>query len=336
MPTQKPTARLVPTARAGASPSQRIIAGMRRLPRMRPTRPPRRPMPRPIPIVAARPPCRGAPAVGFGRSRSIPKYRSATPITIKSPSRDSSPEMRPPITAPAIDGTTSQANRRQSTRRARMWATDAVAAATAEIPMFAPAPAAGDDASARANGSRMLPSTSPASPPASATVKHQSANAASSRGSSFTATRKDRRGLRHQQLRGVARVDPHRDLRARQKAADRDARDHLAVRDLVRLAPVERDAQLELGLRVLVDRLTGRPDRHHHRQAALTDLQEAPRLFTLLGQIDHERRLRACSRKVRAGSVSTAYHARMFCRPCAETGPPRPGVNGARRPASYK
>src|SRR3954452_515113 len=213
---------------------------------------------------------------------------------------ESSPEINPPATAPAIEGTTSQLKKRQSTRRARMCVIDAVAAATAEIPMFAPAPAAGEDASASANGSRMLPSTSPVSPPASATVKHQSANAASSRGSSSTATRKDRRGLRHQQLRGVARVDPHRDLRARQEAADRDARDHLAVRDLVRLAPVERDAQLELGLRVLVDRLTGRPDRHHHRQAALTDLQEAPRLFTLLGQIDHERSVRKRSRIVRA------------------------------------
>ncbi len=52
---------------------------------------------------------------------------------------------------------------------------DAVAAATALIPMFAPAPAAGDDDSNSTAGSRMFPSTRPTSPPASATRKHHAA-----------------------------------------------------------------------------------------------------------------------------------------------------------------
>ena len=41
---------------------------------------------------------------------------------------------------------------------------DAVAAATALIPMFAPAPAAGDDDSNSTAGSRMFPSTRPTKP----------------------------------------------------------------------------------------------------------------------------------------------------------------------------
>ena len=45
---------------------------------------------------------------------------------------------------PTTDGGAIHANSRQLTRPARMCATEAVAAATPEMPMFAPAPAAGD------------------------------------------------------------------------------------------------------------------------------------------------------------------------------------------------
>src|SRR5919108_3326870 len=64
-----------------------------------------------------------------------------------------------------------------------MCATEAAAAATPEIPMLAPAPAAGDDAAISTTGSRILPSTSPTSPPERATAKHQAATATSANAS---------------------------------------------------------------------------------------------------------------------------------------------------------
>ena len=55
-----------------------------------------------------------------------------------------------------------------------MWAIPAVPAAAAEMSRLAPVAAATLDAMSSVNGRRMLPSTSPTRPPATATVKHQS------------------------------------------------------------------------------------------------------------------------------------------------------------------
>ncbi len=90
------------------------------------------------------------------------------------------PEISPPTTAPAIDGGAIQANRRQLMRPARMWAIAAAKAATPEMPMLAPAPAAGEAATSSTAGRRMLPSTRPTAPPANATAKHQPHSSASS------------------------------------------------------------------------------------------------------------------------------------------------------------
>src|SRR5262245_1753721 len=68
-------------------------------------------------------------------------------------------------------------------RPARMWVAAAAKAATPEMPMLAPAPAAGEEAASRTAGRRMLPSTSPTRPPASATAKHHDVSATSSSGS---------------------------------------------------------------------------------------------------------------------------------------------------------
>ena len=65
-------------------------------------------------------------------------------------------------------------------RPARMCAIAAVSAETPEMPMFAPAPAAGFVATRTISGSLMLPSTSPTAPPATATRKHHAATSASS------------------------------------------------------------------------------------------------------------------------------------------------------------
>ena len=59
-------------------------------------------------------------------------------------SSESRPDSQPPSTAPAIDGGAIQANRRQLIRPARMCVSAAASAATPEMPMFAPAPAAGE------------------------------------------------------------------------------------------------------------------------------------------------------------------------------------------------
>src|ERR687896_2591429 len=104
------------------------------------------------------------------------------------------PDTRPPATAPAIDGGAIHANRRQLIRPARMWAAAAAKAATPEIPMFAPAPAAGEDAMSSTAGSRMLPSTRPTAPPATATRKHQAQKRISS--SASTGGQSDRRASR--------------------------------------------------------------------------------------------------------------------------------------------
>ena len=74
-----------------------------------------------------------------------------------------------------------------------MCAIAAVPAATALIAMFAPAPAAGEEATSSTTGRRRLPSTSPTSPPPSATRKHQTASRASSTARSVVGGRIRRR-----------------------------------------------------------------------------------------------------------------------------------------------
>ncbi|MDQ3029322.1 MAG: hypothetical protein M3R09_04680, partial [Actinomycetota bacterium] len=64
-----------------------------------------------------------------------------------------------------------------------MWAIEAAAAATPEMPRLAPAPADGLDAASSTTGSRMFPSTSPTSPPARATAKHHASTATRTSGS---------------------------------------------------------------------------------------------------------------------------------------------------------
>src|SRR5207237_6047705 len=58
---------------------------------------------------------------------------------------------------------------------------EAGAAAVPEIAMFAPAAGAGAEAAKSSTGSRMLPSTRPTRPPASAVRKHQTATPARTR-----------------------------------------------------------------------------------------------------------------------------------------------------------
>ncbi len=53
MPTQTPTARFVPTARAGVSPTMRSSAGIRSEPRISPTNPPSSPITAPETIAAS-------------------------------------------------------------------------------------------------------------------------------------------------------------------------------------------------------------------------------------------------------------------------------------------
>lgn len=119
--------------------------------------------------------CPGAPA-GFGsgafrrRSRSRPNATRDEPITIRRAFAGRTVAAYPPATAPATDGTIIHPVRRRSIRPARTWRTAAVAAATPETAIFAPAAAAGEEPAARSTGSRMFPSTSPRRPPASATT----------------------------------------------------------------------------------------------------------------------------------------------------------------------
>src|SRR5687767_12654920 len=93
-----------------------------------------------------------------------------------------------------MEGGDIQANSRQLVLPARMWTIEAASAATPEMPMFAPAPAAGWEAMSRTAGRRMFPSTSPTTPPARATAKHQAQNAVSSRASIENRSHYDRRG----------------------------------------------------------------------------------------------------------------------------------------------
>ena len=81
-----------------------------------------------------------------------------------------------------MDGGAIHANSRQLMRPARTCTIAAARAATPEMPMFAPAPAAGCEATSSTAGRRMLPSTRPTTPPARATAKHQAQNAVSSSG----------------------------------------------------------------------------------------------------------------------------------------------------------
>ena len=110
---------------------------------------------------------------GLRAKQSTPKTSSVMPIATRSVFSGTTPDRRPPTTAPTIDGGAIQRKRRQSIRPARMWETAEANAATAETPMFAPAPAAGLEAASTSTGSRMFPRTRPTRPPANAVRKHQ-------------------------------------------------------------------------------------------------------------------------------------------------------------------
>src|SRR2546427_5896212 len=117
IPRKKPTAALVPTARNGSAPKRRS-AGSLKAPRMRPTKPPSSPITAPVQI-AARTLTRSEAvrcSLRCGRRRSIPKTRRVRPITISSALPGTTPDRRPPITAPTIDGGAIHANSRQSIR----------------------------------------------------------------------------------------------------------------------------------------------------------------------------------------------------------------------------
>ena len=73
----------------------------------------------------------------------------------------SAPETAPPTSAPRSTEAPSRRNSRQFTRPARMWAIEAAAAATPEMPMFAPAPAAGDAAHEHDDGQPDVPEHEP-------------------------------------------------------------------------------------------------------------------------------------------------------------------------------
>ena len=60
--------------------------------------------------------------------------------------------VRPELTAPATEGGSIQATRRQSTRPARMWLLEPAAAARPETAMFAPPVAAGLEPTRRRTG----------------------------------------------------------------------------------------------------------------------------------------------------------------------------------------
>src|SRR5258705_28211 len=66
-PTATPTTRLVPMARAGSSPTQRISAGTRSVPRISPIRPPIAPMTAPASTAARRSGSSRGTGVGFFR-----------------------------------------------------------------------------------------------------------------------------------------------------------------------------------------------------------------------------------------------------------------------------
>src|SRR5687767_11750595 len=90
--------------------------------------------------------------------------------------------MTPPAIPPTREGGAISQNRRQSMRPARACATDEVKAEAALIATLAPAPAAGEEATWTTTGKRRLPSTSPATPPATATTNDQAATTITSTG----------------------------------------------------------------------------------------------------------------------------------------------------------
>src|SRR3954454_20574140 len=87
----------------------------------------------------------------------------------------------PPTNPPTSDGGASHQNIAQLMRPSRMCFVAAVAAATALIATFAPPPAATAAAIETAAGKLILPSTRPATPPATATVKQSTAKPINSR-----------------------------------------------------------------------------------------------------------------------------------------------------------
>src|SRR6266542_1274045 len=107
------------------------------------------------------------------------------------------PAKYPPARAPATEGGAIQPNRRQLIRPARIWLVEALAAAIPETAMFAPPPAAGEDAASTNSGSRRLPSTRPTAPPASATANDQAPTPRSSRAPIRADLRRPHRQSRH-------------------------------------------------------------------------------------------------------------------------------------------
>ena len=135
-PTRTPTARFVPTARVGVSPTSLSRAGIRSAPRMRPTKPPSSPMIAPE-ITAARMSSGrvgevrrlggAAPAqqVGAARRGARPRSRAGGPSPGRRRRGSRRARHRPRRAGP------SSANSLQLIRPARMCTADAVAAATA-------------------------------------------------------------------------------------------------------------------------------------------------------------------------------------------------------------
>src|SRR6266498_1583138 len=126
------------------------------------------------------------------------------------------PAKYPPARAPATEGGAIQPNRRQLIRPARIWLVEALAAAIPETAMFAPPPAAGEDAASTNSGSRRLPSTRPTAPPASATANDQAPTPRSSRAPIRADLRRPHRQSRHglsgrRRKRALGR--PHRQSR---------------------------------------------------------------------------------------------------------------------------
>src|SRR6266540_3314385 len=126
------------------------------------------------------------------------------------------PAKYPPARAPATEGGAIQPNRRQLIRPARIWLVEALAAAIPETAMFAPPPAAGEDAASTNSGSRRLPSTRPTAPPASATANDQAPTPRSSRAPIRADLRRPHRQSRHglsgrRRKRAIQR--PHRQSR---------------------------------------------------------------------------------------------------------------------------
>src|SRR6476646_6716890 len=93
-----------------------------------------------------------------------------------------SPETRPPAIPPSSEGGAISQKRRHSILPPRQCAIEAVKAEAALIATLAPAPAAAELENSRTTGRRRLPSTRPATPPATATQNDQTATQTSSGG----------------------------------------------------------------------------------------------------------------------------------------------------------